>query len=216
MHRVHSLSLLVGLVAIAASHALAADGSEGSPTAKPNITLVLVMTLPRVTDSTLCFPQQMIPTTANGDYIDLGVLSKHPDRKLWLEDGYAIVKVGDKYGFCDAKGKVSIRPQFDGAISFSGNRAVVRMAEKYGYIDTKGQIIIKPQFDYAYSFENGLGVVQKGKKWGIVNLQGGWIKEPTYKRLDPLVGGILAVTFDGKQGFINEHGEIVNPQPEIK
>ena len=39
--------------------------------------------------------------------------------------------------------KVSIRPQFDGAMSFSDTRAVVRMAEKYGYIDTKGQMIIK-------------------------------------------------------------------------
>jgi len=207
MQHIPTLTLLVGLVAIAGS-GLAADDPNGTAPTKPETTRVLIMTLPRVPDCTNCFPQRMIPTSVTGEYVNLDALSKHPDRKLWVENGYAIVMIGDKFGFCDAKGKVSIQPQFDEAKSFSEARAVVRVAGKYGYIDTKGQMIVKPRFDFAFPFEHGLGAVQVRKKWGVVNLQGDWIKEPTYKRLDPLVGGILAVTFDGKQGFINEHGEI--------
>lgn len=181
-----------------------------------NTAPAFVMTLPRVHDGKRCLPQRMIRTYIKGDYVSLSALSQYPDRKLWLENGYAIVAVSGKYGFCDANGKLCIRPQFDEAGNFSDGRALIRMQGKYGYIDSKGQMIIKPQFDYAYSFIKRLGAVQIGEKWGIVNPQGDWIKEPTYERLDPLVGGILAVTFDGRQGFIDERGEIKNPQPETK
>jgi hypothetical protein len=51
------------------------------------------------------------------------------------------VKVGDKWGFVDSQGQMTILPQFDAADNFIAGKAQVRIGNKVGYIDCSGKFM---------------------------------------------------------------------------
>jgi hypothetical protein len=62
-----------------------------------------------------------------------------------FHQGRGSVKVGDKFGFIDATGKVVIPPQFDRVENFAGDPARVKIGEKWGFVDPNGNMVIPPQ-----------------------------------------------------------------------
>lgn len=57
---------------------------------------------------------------------------------------YAPVGIGDKYGFIDRTGKLTINPQYDGSGSFIGSIAPVIIDDKIGFINAKGAYMVNP------------------------------------------------------------------------
>jgi len=51
-----------------------------------------------------------------------------------MSEGLAPVKIGDKWGFIDAKGHMVIDPLFDDAYCFSDGMAPVKLKKKWGFI----------------------------------------------------------------------------------
>ena len=76
-----------------------------------------------------------------------------------FSEGLAGVKVENKWGFIDTKGKMVIPPQFDEAGKFSEGLAAVFSECRWGYIDKTGAFVIKPQFKFASEFSEGLAAV---------------------------------------------------------
>jgi len=71
------------------------------------------------------------------------------------------VKIDDKYGYINTKGKVVIAAEYDSAESFKGSHAFVRKGSKYQFIDRDGNV--KLEFDYIYPKyieENGLWIIK--------------------------------------------------------
>ena len=95
-----------------------------------------------------------------GDYI---LSTTYED--LAADGDLYLFKKDDKYGWCDAKGKIIINHQYNNAMPFMGNNlAPVEQTDgKWGYIDKEGKSSIPPQFGLALPFLNGLAFVASGK-----------------------------------------------------
>lgn len=112
--------------------------------------------------------------------------------------GLAPVKIGEKYGYIDRKGNITIKPQFDLAFGFSEGLAPVNIGGKirrgalppgnpyggsWGYINPQGQMVIEPQFNMAEPFGNGLAFVAKKGKYGAINHEGKTIIDLAYDNI---------------------------------
>jgi len=91
------------------------------------------------------------------------------DVRLYVKDEPTAVKVGDKWGFIDNNGNLTIEPQFEDARPFSNGFAAVKVDEKWGYIDSSGKMAIAPTFLEAKEFnENGSAFVKVGDVWRLI------------------------------------------------
>lgn len=110
-----------------------------------------------------------------------------------FSEGLAAVDSGGKWGFIDRKGKMVIRPQFDGISldlgGFSEGLAAVYVGTfsnlKFGYIDLKGKFVVNPQFDIAFPFRSGIAKVlilktESGKYLtGYIDMAGKYVWRPS-------------------------------------
>ncbi len=86
------------------------------------------------------------------------------ERTLYFYNGLVAVRMNNKWGYIDKKGKVIIAPQFINAGYFSNGLAPVQIERKWGYIDRTGKIKISPRFAFAHTFVNG-----RAKVYGLPN-----------------------------------------------
>lgn len=85
-----------------------------------------------------------------------------------------------KWGLCDAKGAIVIRPKYDDVLDFSGGLAAANLGAtigfrpvmeggKWGYIDTRGEVVVPVQFETANSFSEGLARVTQNKETRFID-----------------------------------------------
>ena len=79
------------------------------------------------------------------------------------------VKIGDKYGYIDEKGEVSVKAEFEFAQQFSDGLAAVKIEGKKGFIDKTGKIVISAEYDKVEDFKEGLSVVKKSGIWSYID-----------------------------------------------
>lgn len=88
-------------------------------------------------------------------------------------EGVARVRVDDKWGFIDKKGKEVITPQFYFVEEFSNGLAIVRNDDdKHGAINLHGELVVDFLFKTLLSFENGYAKFGDLKTWGLINKKG--------------------------------------------
>jgi len=92
-----------------------------------------------------------------------------------FSEGYAAVKIDEKYGYIDKAGKVVIKPQFDEAKLFKEGFAAIAIDDKYGLIDKKGNMILEPKFDESGSFTEGLVPVKLDDRWRYIDKTGKFV-----------------------------------------
>ncbi len=68
----------------------------------------------------------------------------------------ALFKKGNKYGFIDKKGRVTIPPIYDQAFPFVNGLAYVDLSGKVGYIDKKGEVIIPIKYNQLWFESEGI------------------------------------------------------------
>lgn len=89
----------------------------------------------------------------------------------FFDDTYAAVKINDKWGFVDQKGKVVLDAKYKGARSFSNGLAAVFDGSKWGYIDSKGKLVIDYLFNEAKDFnKQGCAFVCEKSRWSLLKL----------------------------------------------
>jgi hypothetical protein len=115
-----------------------------------------------------------------------------------FSDGFACVRLGDKWGFIDKSGKYLVEPKFDYVYCFNESFAGVRLVDKWGFIDKSGKYVVEPKFDDAFSFLEGFAGVKLGSKWGFIDKSGKYVVEPKFDEVYSFRGGFL-VKF--KNGF---------------
>lgn len=110
-------------------------------------------------------------TGLNGEGDEWGVVDKkgvlqgcRAKQQLYFNEGLAVFRENDLYGFMDKTGKVIIKPQFKNANGFNEGLAAVSDAPgNWGYVNKKGEFVIKPTYISASRFNEGIAVVSKGK-----------------------------------------------------
>jgi WG containing repeat len=99
-----------------------------------------------------------------------------------FNEGRALVKQGDRFGYIDKDGRTAIQCVFLSARNFSEGLAEVEVEEsrrgcslRTGFIDREGSIVISPQFFSANSFVNGLSLVSTEESIGYINKSGEFV-----------------------------------------
>lgn len=94
-------------------------------------------------------------------------------------EGYAVVRVDDKFGYINERGKYLAEPVYDMAYDFSEGFARVKRDKRYGYIDKTGKIAISLQYDDAADFKRGTAVVKITNVYYRIEPSGAFVREET-------------------------------------
>ena len=119
----------------------------------------------------------------------------------------------------------AIKPQFDGAWSFSEGLARVKFGDRYGYINREGRYVINLLFDDAKDFSDSLAAVSTGgkkiyldsiksfiiisDKWGYIDREGQYVINPQFDDARDFSEGLAFVENGDKEGYINREGQLV-------
>jgi len=151
--------------------------------------------------------------------------SEQPPASMRTPASLYAFRMGGKYGFVDATGRIRITPRFDDALPFGRNLAPVAMGGKWGFVDRRGLLVLKPRWDWAYWFSEGLAAVSlgghrwgdyvKGGKWGYIDPSGRFVIPPRFEEAGEFCGGVAVVRTDEGQGVIDRRGNWVVPPPII-
>ena len=136
-----------------------------------------------------------------------------------------LVREGNKIGYVNNQGKVTIPLSFDEGDEFFEGFARIKINQKWGFVDTRGKIIIPEQYDYVGNFGSGLAAVfidkdrNRNPTYGYID-SSGTIVIPIKYVLDMATYDFEATTFrdgkaiikiDGKYGYINLQGKLTFP-----
>lgn len=78
----------------------------------------------------------------------------------------AVQTAGNKWGYCNEKGKMVIPARFDYAERFTGNKAITELGGKHGIINEKGEWVVQPKKLYYRWVTPSLLIVQAEDKEG--------------------------------------------------
>ncbi|WP_146549001.1 WG repeat-containing protein [Rummeliibacillus suwonensis] len=122
------------------------------------------------------------------------------------------VKLEEKWGYMNSKGKMVIPAIFEDAHNFHEELASVKNNGKWGYIDTNGEFIVKAEYEEAApAFHESYTQVAKKGKWGIINKRGKIIIPLKYAETCAVGEGLTPIKIGGKYGFMNMKGKMVIP-----
>src|ERR1035437_2171569 len=77
-----------------------------------------------------------------------------------------------KYGYCNLKKEIVIKPQYDGCGFFNDDRAWFKKGDKYGYLNSKGNIVVAADYSSASNFSYGMSIVVQKDLHYAINIQG--------------------------------------------
>ena len=131
-----------------------------------------------------------------------------------FSNGYAKVKLNDKYNLIDIQGKLVSPSQWFNYVSyFSNGYARVKLNNKWNYIDTQGKLV-SPNlwFDVAYNFSDGYAIVGLNNKYNLIDTQGKLVSpnqwfDDVYNFYD----GYAIVKLSNKSNFIDTQAKLVSP-----
>ena len=134
------------------------------------------------------------------------------DRVCRFYDGFARVRLGDKWNFINTDGNLlSDDLWFDNAGDFHNGFARVILEDKFNYIDTDGNILREDVwFDEVEVFYKGFARVRLGDKWNLINTDGKILSEDLWFDLVwYFKNGFACVKLGGKYNLINTDGNIL-------
>lgn len=122
----------------------------------------------------------------------------------------AAVKLNDKYGYIDVKGKTVVPIIYEDCKNFNAAMAAVKKAGKWGFIDSKGKMVIPAKFDDAgfFRYPDRMAPVKVGETWGFIDQTGAFKIQPTYIEAKDFHNGIAAVKTPDGWGYINFRGNM--------
>ncbi|MFN8114970.1 MAG: WG repeat-containing protein [Bacteroidia bacterium] len=139
-----------------------------------------------------------------------------------FSENFAAVRFGNKYGYINRKGELTVVPQFSEANPFSTGYATVAVTyyddnnkeiKRYGLIDTLGNFVLAPKYLWLSNYSEGFVIFNDGGlKSGFMDLNGNVLIKPIFNRAYPFSNGLACVHSNGKCGYINTKGEIVIEQ----
>ena len=127
-----------------------------------------------------------------------------------FNDGYAKVKLNNKWNFVDTNGKLISNTWFDRVDIFYDGYARVNLYGKYNLIDKNGKCISDTWFDWVDDFEDGYTTVKSGNKWNFVDTNGKLISNTWFDMVDNFHNGYAKVQLNNKLNFVDTNGKLIS------
>ncbi|GAA4845568.1 WG repeat-containing protein [Algivirga pacifica] len=131
------------------------------------------------------------------------------DHLLWVgeqTEGYAPVKIHQRYGFVDFLGRLRISARYEAVQPYSEGLAPIRLGNKWGYLDKRDRIIIQPKYEEATPFEDSMAIVKNKGKYGVLHRSGKEILPCRYEHVERLPTGNWLIQENGKAGVFAKDG----------
>ena len=158
------------------------------------------------------------PMSSNGKFVCSEIrLVKKVDIKdvakfeyAWFSpEGFAKVRLKDKWNFIDTTGKLLSEQWYDEAWDFTEGFAKVVLDGKFNHIDTKGKLLSKQWYDWTRCFYEGFAPVKLDGKWNHIDNKGKLMSEKWYDYAFSFSEGFARVKLNGKWLTIDTEGKIV-------
>ena len=127
-----------------------------------------------------------------------------------FNDGYAKVKLNNKWNFVDTNGKLISNTWFDRVDIFYDGYARVNLYGKCNLIDKNGKCISDTWFDWVDDFEDGYTTVKSGNKWNFVDTNGKLISNTWFDMVDNFYNGYAKVQLNDKWNFVDTNGKLIS------
>ena len=127
-----------------------------------------------------------------------------------FNDGYAKVKLNNKWNFVDTNGKLISNTWFDRVDIFYDGYARVNLYGKCNLIDKNGKCISDTWFDWVDDFEDGYTTVKSGNKWNFVDTNGKLISNIWFDMVDNFCNGYAKVQLNDKWNFVDTNGKLIS------
>lgn len=125
---------------------------------------------------------------------------------------------GNKWGYIDSKGNLTLPASYEHAEDFQENSlAIVGVMNKSGIINAKGYFIVNPKYDTIQPFSEGRAVVNNLQGFKVIDESGKEITDKAYSIIigEYKEGRVRAVETNehGKYsyGYLNKRGKVVIP-----
>lgn len=128
----------------------------------------------------------------------------------------AAVRLGDKWGYIDRRGKVIISIAYDDAKTFVEGLAAVERNEKWSFVDKLGVEIAEFKYDNVMDFSEGLAVVYRDEKYGYINSEGKEVIPVKFSNAKSFEDGKAMIFIDGKVGIIGKDGQLKRGRFDIR
>lgn len=128
-----------------------------------------------------------------------------------FKDGYARVKIKDKYGFIDMTGKRIIPCQYQDALYLNEHLFALKNELGWQVFNAYGQPIHEGYYeDIDVCFEHYIGI-KKNEQWGYMNTLGKIVIDCQYDEILPFFEARARVKIGNYYGVINPFGEMIIP-----
>ena len=130
-----------------------------------------------------------------------------------FHEGFAVVRLNDKYNYIDTNNKLLSNKWFDDCQGFNEGFGGVGLGGKFNFIDKNCELLSPNQwFDYCDFFSGGFARVQLGEKWNYIDTNGEIISQNQwFYDCDDFSGGFARVQLGEKWNYIDTNGEILSP-----
>ena len=128
-----------------------------------------------------------------------------------FSEGFARVKLNNKWGFVDKTGNEVIPCKYDWADDFEEGLSKVRINDKWGYIDKTGREICPCKYSFITYFSEGLALVKLSGKYGFIDTSGKEVIPCKYEIASGFSEGLARVQLNDKWGFVDKIGREVIP-----
>lgn len=152
-----------------------------------------------------------------GEVIIPAMYDKIENDRYRMEDRIR-VKIGDKWGIIDSKGKKITELIYDEIDAYSSDFAGFYRNGKGGYLDRSGKEVIPAQYDYVDWFTKGIAFVGKRNPadsmmyYGVIQKSGSIVYPFEFDEFEMGYSEeVFLVTKNGKTGAINSEGKMIVP-----
>lgn len=142
-------------------------------------------------------------------YTDNEVIPIMYDEAGGFIEGLSVVKLNNKWGYIDEKGKEVVAIKYDDIRIFKEGFAGVKLNNKWGFINKFGKEVIPPTYLHFSDFKDGLARVKADGKWGFINYKGEVIIAIKYDLIFHFSQGLARAGLNDKYGFLNQSGNEV-------
>ena len=147
------------------------------------------------------------------DLLDSG---KNPEKIFnvcgFFHEGFASVKLNNKYNFINRESKLLSSQWFDECNDFKEGFASVKLNNKWNFINVEGKLLSSQWFDWCNDFHEGFASVKLNNKYNFINGEGRLLLSQWFDWCNDFHEGFAAVYLNNKWNFINVEGKLLSSQ----